>query len=679
MARVLIVDDRAENRYLLRAMLQGHGHEVEEARHGAEALVLARRSPPDLVVSDLLMPVLDGYALLRQWKADERLEAVPFVVYTATYTEPRDERLALDLGADAFLVKPAEPEPFMACVREVLGRVGRRAPRQSARPEQAALYEAHTEVLLTKLEKRAGELEQSNRELLAEVAERQRAEAALRDSEERYRTLFHAVTEPLFVCDRRTLAFLNVNDAAVARYGYSRDEFLRMTLEDVRPPEGSGAPFGWAGADRGAWRHRKKTGEVIDVEVAVYELEYAGRQACLVEARDVTERRRLEAQLRHAQKMEAVGRLAGGIAHDFNNMLTAINGYSEILLAMPEMGEDVRDAVTTINEAGRRAAALTRQLLGFSRKTVMQVRVIDLNAVVAETGKLLSRLIGEDVKLVTAPAQDLARIAADPTLLEQVLMNLAVNARDAMPTGGKLTIETANVTAGDDHPGAGDDCKAGPHVLLTVADTGCGMSEEVMARLFEPFFTTKEVGKGTGLGLAMVFGIVRQSGGCIHAHSEPGRGATFRLYFPAVAEEPAAREQDADLAAGGGETILLVEDEEAVRGLALLSLRMHGYRVLAAGDGKDALRVVGAHEGPLDLVVSDVVMPNLGGPDLVGELKARFPRLKVLYVSGHADEAVARHGLPEATACRLQKPYTSLGLARKVREVLDEGLTAGKR
>ncbi len=388
---------------------------------------------------------------------------------------------------------------------------------------------------------------------------------------------------------------------------------------------------------------------------------------------DVTERRRLEDQFRQAQKMEAVGRLAGGVAHDFNNLLTIISGYSEMLLTMPKVEGDLREPIVEIREAGKRAASLTRQLLGFSRQSMLQPRVLDLNAVVTETGKLLRRLIGEDIEFTTVLDPQVSRVKVDPGQLDQVLMNLAVNARDAMPKGGKLTIETSNVLLSDDYAATHPDCKTGHHVLLAMTDTGCGMTPDVIARVFEPFYTTKEVGRGTGLGLAMVFGIIQQSGGCIHVYSEPGRGTTFKIYLPAVSEKLSLKKNsEAHSGLQGTETILLVEDDEGVRGLALRSLQMHGYQVLTATDGLDALALVKTYCEPLHLILTDVVMPNVSGPELIEKIKNDFPHVKVLFMSGYTDDAVVKHGLIEAGVAFIQKPYTPLGLARKVRQVLDE-------
>jgi PAS domain S-box-containing protein len=387
---------------------------------------------------------------------------------------------------------------------------------------------------------------------------------------------------------------------------------------------------------------------------------------------DVTERLKLEEQLRQAQKMEAIGQLAGGVAHDFNNLLTVINGFSELLLADLPAADPRREPMTAIRDAGEQAARVTGQLLAFSRKAIVAPKVLDLNELIDSTGKMLRRLIGEDVTLTTVLSPGLSRVRIDPVQVEQVLMNLAVNARDAMLRGGQLTIETTNVEMGEgDIPGR-PDLKPGRQVRLSVADTGHGMTDEVKARLFEPFFTTKGVGKGTGLGLATVYGIVKQAGGDVTVHTRVGAGTTFTIFLPAVPETAKPVESGAlRLAPRGAETVLLTEDAEAVRKLVRRALEMQGYTVLEAGTGADAERAVDAHPGPVHLLVTDVVMPDLNGRELADAIRARRPGVKVLYISGYTDDAVVRHGVSEAADAFLQKPFTPLSLARKVREVLD--------
>jgi two-component system cell cycle sensor histidine kinase/response regulator CckA len=393
----------------------------------------------------------------------------------------------------------------------------------------------------------------------------------------------------------------------------------------------------------------------------------------LMYLRDITERKSLEDQLRLAQKMEAVGQLAGGIAHDFNNLLTAILGSTELLLASTDAEDQRRDDVQEIGRAAHRASALVRQLLAFSRKQVMQPRLVNVNAIVREMGGMLRRLVGERIVLRLDLDPALGDVTADPGQLEQVIANLGVNARDAMPEGGTLTIATANVSRMG-MPGATDEgIPGGPLVVLIVKDSGTGMDEHVLAHLFEPFFTTKELGRGTGLGLATVYGIVRQSGGQIQVTSRPGEGSTFTLYLPRV-ESPgrsgAAAPGVLTPVPGGTETVLVVEDEEAVRHLICRVLRTKGYRVLEAPHAEAALLVAGSTPAPIDLLVTDMVMPGMGGTALAAELMAVRPSLRVLFITGYAPEAVERRGELTDTSGLLEKPFSADQLARKVREVL---------
>ncbi|HXE89608.1 MAG TPA: ATP-binding protein [Terriglobales bacterium] len=484
----------------------------------------------------------------------------------------------------------------------------------------------------------------------------------------------------MLVYDPRTLHFLEVNNAAVEKYGYSRDEFLALKVTDIRPvediplfldtvqsrrPKDSGPHFGH-------WRHRHKDGRILNVEVTAQGLDFAGRRAVLVVVKDVSERMHLGEQLRQAQKMEAVGRLAGGVAHDFNNVLTVITGYTSILMESLDPDSPQAHDLRQIAKSADRAAALTRQLLAFSRRQVLQPRVLNLNSLVLNAQKMLERLIGEDIEIHLSLEASLGSVSADPGQLEQVIMNLAVNARDAMPDGGNLIFETRNVEVETPRSLGHFRVAPGSYVMLAVTDTGCGMDLETIGRIFEPFFTTKEKGKGTGLGLSTVYGIVKQSGGYVWVESAPGEGSTFTIYLPRV-EAPADDESDEPLSAArrGGETILLVEDDAVVRELARRILAGSGYHVLPAGSVVEAERFCRQHAGNLDLLLTDVVMPGMSGRDLARRLAVMRPRMRVLYMSGYTDNVIVHRGVLDPGTHFLQKPFTPRTLLEKVREVLD--------
>ena len=496
-------------------------------------------------------------------------------------------------------------------------------------------------------------------------------------SEEQWRLVFEGNPHPMWVFDRGTLRFLAVNDEAIRQYGYSREEFLAMTLKDIRPPGDvptvleNAALAGEGPEAGGTWRHRRKDGSEIDVQISAHALSFAGRRAELVLAHDVTAHKALEAQFRQAQKMEAVGRLAGGIAHDFNNLLTAIMSYAELIRGDLAAGDRSIADVDEIVRAAKQAHGLTRQLLAFSRRQVIQPSVVSPNTVVTDIQRMLTRLIGDDVHLTTDLDPRVGNVRIDPGQLEQVLMNLAVNARDAMPEGGRLTIRTARADLDDISSRLHGVPKGGHYVVISVTDTGFGMTQETQARIFEPLFTTKA--EGTGLGLATVYGIVTQNGGHVRVYSERGEGSTFRVYLSRLADEAegAAPVEVPELLRRGTETILLVEDDAAVRTATAEALERQGYTVLVASSTADALALAERHKNPVHLIVADVVMPELGGSLLVNRLRALRPGLKALLISGYTADAVTRRGLVESGVPFLEKPFTLGGLAGKVREALD--------
>jgi PAS domain S-box-containing protein len=499
-----------------------------------------------------------------------------------------------------------------------------------------------------------------------------------------YAVLFESHPLPMWIVDVGTYRFLAVNNAAVLHYGYSREEFLSMSLLDIRPQEDvpqfeeqlsklALTPGPQVAVNR---RHVKKDGTIIFVEVCYSRITHGDGQALLTVVFDVTERTRYEERLLHSAKMEALGRLAGGVAHDFNNLLTIILGYSNIALDSLSQSDPLRPNIDGIRKAADRAAALTRQMLTFSRRQVLQPKLLNLNEILADTSKMLRRLINEDIELSIVADYELHAIMADPVQIEQILINLTVNARDAMPSGGTIGFETRNVDPNEwdavhsAHPPPAD-LKPGRYVLLGVKDDGRGMDEKTKSHIFEPFFTTK-IPEGTGLGLPMVYGIVKQSGGDICVYSEPGRGTTFEIYFP-VATMPGPHDEAVPAETfrlKGSETVLLVEDETELRTLARNILSSYGYKVLEAVNGEDALKIAAAHSGRIDLMITDVVMPKLGGRDLARKLVAMRPETKVIFMSGYDSDAVARHGVLEPGTDYLEKPFSVEILMRKVREIL---------
>jgi two-component system cell cycle sensor histidine kinase/response regulator CckA len=522
------------------------------------------------------------------------------------------------------------------------------------------------------------------RSTIQDITERKRTEDALRESEETLRVFLNANLDTALLIDAQGTVLIG-NESLSKKLGKHSKEIIGSCLYHLLPEA--------IGRQRKSYFDEViRTGEPVcfedtrlgrDFETFAYPV--FDREGTVIKVAilgfDITGRKQTEEQMamlqeqfRQAQKMEAIGRLAGGIAHDFNNLLTVITGYSQISLQDLKQEDPLRGNIEEIRDAAKLAATLTRQLLAFSRRQVMEMKVIDINRLLKDTEKMLDRILGEDVELISFLAEDLGMVKTDSGQIEQVIMNLAVNARDAMPNGGKLTIETANVELDEAYTRAHVAVTPGHYVMLSVSDTGAGMTPEIRDRVFEPFFTTKGMGKGTGLGLSTVYGIVKQSGGNIWVYSEPGQGSAFKIYLPKVAASP--ENPDEKVVEGnlpiGSETILVVEDEREVLKLAVRILRKQGYVVLEAGQGDEAFLVCKQHQGPIHLMVTDVVMPGMGGHELAKRMEPLYPNMRVLYMSGYTDNAIVHHGILDEGMNYLQKPFSVEGLARKVREVIDK-------
>jgi len=813
---VLLVDDAEENLEYVHALFTGKGFEVDSAHNGVEALDKARRNPPLVIVADLLMPVMDGYTLLRHWKTDSTLKRIPFVVHTGTHTDPDDERLAMDLGADAFVQNFIEPGKLVERLEGVI-RAAKTTPPAQPKPGYAheeSLYFKYSETLVRKLEAKTLELRAVNQSLQAEIARRReiaetqtgildaltgnvalidstgvilavneawrrhadvnglgstdfsvgqnylkicesasathsgeadRAAAGIRavlageaphfeleyscsspaqlrwfrmtvkplkisgavgavimhteitdirgaeqqlvDSEAQYLLLLNSTAEGILRLDvDGVCTFCNPTAARLLGYEHARELIGKKVHERHHHTQADGTPFA---AAKCKIHQAFSTGEGTHADDEVFfradgtqfPVEYwshpiiKGRniQGAVVTFLDISERRNLEGQFLQAQKMEAVGRLAGGVAHDFNNALQVILTYGELLdehLTNDEVGAKHNQQIVA---AGQRAASLTRQLLAFSRKQMLRPVLLDLSAVIHDLEELLRRMIGEHIKLHMVCVATGAAILADRSQLEQVLLNLVINASDAMPQGGELFIKTSNVKIGPTKQPPIVPITFGKYVMLTVRDTGTGMTPAVMERIFEPFFTTKESGKGTGLGLSTVYGIVKQSKGYITVNSKVGKGTRFNVYFPIVEGAVGAEipRKQLNRPVGGTETILVVEDEDSLRAVVADTLRANGYVVLEAHDGKAGIEFAARFDAPIDLLVTDVILPGATGREVASRLSADRPKMKVIFMSGYTDDFIADHGIIGPETVLLEKPFAIGQLLLRVRETLD--------
>ena len=742
-AEILIVEDSPTQAEQLRYLLEEQGYVVAAAVNGKAALETARQRKPKLIISDVLMPGMDGFTLCKEIKSREDLNDVPVVLMTSL-SSPQDVMKGLACGADSFIRKPYEAKYLLKRIDYILAnrefrqgemsRFGLEIYFQGEKHFITSERQQILDMLISTFEDAVG----LNDQLQAE-------QRKLAHSNQVLQALYH-IAERLNRCSSQKEILETALEGALELPGVQAgwiflpegEKMVRLAASRGLPPSleaatamegdclclrrllsrqlGSGTNvvecerLQNAAADAGGlryhasvplWRESQVVGimnlagtdqqlfgeddlnvmdgighqiaPVLERTELLERLEARVEETTAALKAEIAERESLEKQLVQAQKMEAIGRLAGGVAHDFNNLLTIITGYSDLLLNEMQSGSQFRGHIEEVKKAADRAAALTRQLLAFGRRQVLCPQVLILNKIVVSTDKMLRRLIGEDIDLVTKLDPALSQTKVDPGQVEQVIMNLVVNSRDAMPEGGKLTIETANAELDANYVRRHAMAAPGRFVMLAVSDTGCGMDAETQSHIFEPFFTTKETGKGTGLGLATVYGIVKQIGGEIWVYSEPGRGTTFKIYFPQAEEGERAVQPPKVVSASqrGSGTILVVEDEEAVRSLVRRVLESKGYAVLTASTAEEAARMCEQQGGKISLLLTDVVMPGMSGRKLAHHLGFSRPEMKVLYMSGYTDNAIVHHGVLDPGTAFLQKPFTPDAILRKVREVLD--------
>ena len=694
--RILVVDDTVANLQLLTKILTGQGYVVHPASDGELAMCFVQSTIPDLILLDINMPGMDGFEVCRRLKADKKTSSIP-IIFISVLEDEHDKVKGLQAGGVDYIPKPFQPE-------EVLARVKIHLRLQKLTTQLEQEVRARTDELAT-----------ANQRLQQELAERKKAEALLRESEERYRLVFEnspvsiweedfsgvktffdslrkeGITDIEVYFDQHPdilrhcaglAKIVDVNQAAMALHRAETKEDLLLDMANTFTAESFDT---FRQELVGLWNGIKEMTRDAFVKtlvgdprnVTVYFCVCPGYEETLakvlVSLIDITERKKLEEQLRQSQKLEAVGQLAGGIAHDFNNMLVVIIGYAEVVLRKIAPTDPLREHIVQIKLAGERSAEITRQLLAFARKQTIEPKILYLNQAIEGMLKLLRRLIGEDIDLVWLPCENIWPVKMDPSQLDQILANLCVNAKDAIADVGKITIETQNVCLKDCSSDEKHGVPAGEYVVLIVSDNGKGMNKETINKIFEPFFTTKEMGKGTGLGLATVYGIVKQNSGFINVYSEPDYGSAFKIYLPIIANEVVQihEKSSSDTITPGCETILLVEDDAVVLELVKIMLENCGYLVLASSKPAEAIRMAKERAGKIDLLFTDVIMPEMTGKNLVKELSAFCPALKCLFMSGYTGNVITHHGVMDVGVNFIHKPFSMQEVAARVRKVLD--------
>lgn len=670
---ILSLEDSTRDFELIKERLIDAGYQLHMERVESEDVFTGslRDKVWDLILADFKLPGFDAFGALRI--RNEICPDTPFICVSGSIGEETAIEL-LKSGAVDYVIKD-RPDRLPFAVGRALEERREKKIRQQ---KDEALKDAYRQLKASQA---------ATLSILEDLKAENQARQARESELQKVTMAVEQAGEMVMITDSHgTIQY--VNPAFTAVTGYSREEaigqnprLLKSGKQDLEFYQEMRATLRDGRTFHGSMVNKRKDGTLYTEDATISPVKDASGQILNYVAvkRDVTEhlraeeeRVKLEEQFQQAQKVESIGRLAGGVAHDFNNLLSIILGYSEMVLSKLNPNDPLREDICEILEAGQRSAALTRQLLAFSRKQTLQPEVLDLNQLVRDLEKMLHRLIGEDIQLELALAENIGRVKVDPGQIDQVLMNLVINARDAMPRGGKLLIETRSVeldyTYTMNHPGS----KAGKYVMLAVTDTGCGMSREISGQIFDPFFTTKEKDKGTGLGLSTVYGIVKQSDGNIWVYSEPGQGTTFKMYFPnteAVQESAIAR-PEAPALVTGGEHILVVEDEGSLRKMMASILKRLGYQVTLAAGGSEALLLIEENGQKFDLLITDVVMPHMSGKELVDRLQRNQPDLKILYMSGYTDDAIVHHGVLDPGTPFIQKPFTEQALSVKIRKLL---------
>ena len=680
MKKVLIVDDVAENRYILEKLLGGHEMDVMSAQNGQTALDKAYADPPDLIISDILMPVMDGYTLCKIWKSDDRLKQIPFIFYTATYTDPKDEVFAKKIGADLFLIKPQEPLVLVETVKEVLQKE-RAVLAEEYQPlgSEMEFFRQYNEILFHKLEKKVSDLEQVNQRLNQEIEEH-------RQAEEKLFKLSRSIEESpvAFVLTDVNGNFEYMNREFLWISGYSLQDMVRLNVKSLQStgmqPDDFQKAWESVRADnvwRGEMQIRKQNGEWFWAYLTMLPLKNSEGlvNSMMMIMEDTSEKRRLEAQLIQSQKLEGIGQLAGGVAHDFNNILTAIIGYAQLVYLNMQQHDTNRGHIKHILDYSEKAATITKSLLAFSRKQTTNLSCFNINDLISDFQKLLLRLMPENIEIQTQFTSQKLSVLVDQVQLEQVIMNLATNARDAMPDGGLIIIATNMTEIDHEFIKSNGYGRTGSYAQITMADMGRGMNRQTLDKIFEPFFTTKEPGKGTGLGMTIVYNIVSRHNGFITVESEPGKGTRVRILLPIVeaAEDVNGSKTEEYIEQGGARTILVAEDDSGIRDLITTILTERGYEVIGAADGVEAVKQFSENREKVSLVMLDGIMPKKNGREAYREIRAMKPDVKVIFMSGYLENMLDFDHLMEREIHFLQKPVLPLDILKKIQELLGPG------